>query len=101
MRLWHKDLIPYLPKQQLIAQWRECCAICSNIANKGTPNHLLVNKVKEFHAFHFWNYCSLIGEEFNKRGYKLSKKSFNVCAGKVKSKFLIAASVAIHYFFIL
>lgn len=43
MRLWHKELIPYLPRQQLIAQWRECCAIASNLASKGTPNHLLVN----------------------------------------------------------
>lgn len=74
MRLWHKDLIHYLPRQQLVSQ---CCAICLNIANKGTPNHLLVNKMKEFHAFHFWNYCSLIGEEFEKRGYKISKKSLD------------------------
>nr|DAZ75898.1 MAG TPA: Pyrimidine dimer DNA glycosylase [Caudoviricetes sp.] len=22
MRLWHKALIPYLPKQQLLGQWR-------------------------------------------------------------------------------
>ena len=41
MRLWHKDLIPYLPKQQLISQWRECCCIAKNIADNGTPNHLL------------------------------------------------------------
>ena len=45
MRLWHKDLIPALPRKQLLAQWRECCAIASNIAKKGTPNHILVNKV--------------------------------------------------------
>ena len=38
MRLWHRDLIHYLPRQQLIAQWRECYAIASNIANKGTIN---------------------------------------------------------------
>lgn len=77
MRLWHKDLIPYLPRQQLIAQWRECCAIAGSIAKKGTPNHLLVNKIMKFHAFHFWNYCSLVGEEFQKRGYNFSQKSFD------------------------
>ena len=75
MRLWHKDLIAYLPKQQLLAQWRECCAIASNIANKGTPNHLLVNKVLKFHPFHFWNYSSLVAEEMKNRGYNLSSKS--------------------------
>ena len=25
MRLWHKDLIQYLPDLQLKGQWRECC----------------------------------------------------------------------------
>ena len=48
MRLWCKDLIPYLPKLQLLSQWRECCAICSNIANKGTSNHILVNKIMNY-----------------------------------------------------
>ena len=27
MRLWHQDLIPYLPRQQLLGQHRECCAL--------------------------------------------------------------------------
>ena len=39
MRLWHKDLIDVLPRQQLISQWREICCIAKNIAEKGTPNH--------------------------------------------------------------
>lgn len=34
MRLWHKDLIHYLPRQQLIAQWRECCAIAVGFLKK-------------------------------------------------------------------
>ena len=45
MRLWHKDLIPYLPRQQLLGQWRECCCIAKSIHDKGSPNHLLVNKI--------------------------------------------------------
>lgn len=77
MRLWHKDLIPYLSRKQLLAQWRECCAIASNIANKGTPNHLLVNKIFDYNAFHFWNYSLLVVEEMKNRGYKISTKSFN------------------------
>lgn len=48
MRLWHYKLISYLPRQQLIAQWRECCAIANNLASKGTLNHLLVNKITEY-----------------------------------------------------
>ena len=27
MRLWHEQLIPILPKNQLLGQHRECCAI--------------------------------------------------------------------------
>lgn len=27
MRLWHESLIPYLPRQQLLGQHRECCAL--------------------------------------------------------------------------
>ena len=45
MRLWHKELIEYLPQQQLISQWRECCAIAANLAKDHTPNHILVNPI--------------------------------------------------------
>lgn len=76
MRLWHKDLIPVLPKQQLIAQWRECCAIASNIAKKGTPNHILVNKVLDYPVEHFIYYTNRVLNEVNKRGYKVNDKSF-------------------------
>lgn len=31
MRLWHIDLIPVLPREQLVAQWRECSAIAGAI----------------------------------------------------------------------
>ena len=72
MRLWHKDLIPYLPRKQLVAQWRECCAICSNIANKGTPNHLLVNKIMDYPSVHFMEYVRLIVSEMMNKGYKLN-----------------------------
>lgn len=27
MRLWHEELIPLLPRQQLLGQHRECCAM--------------------------------------------------------------------------
>ena len=52
VRLWHKDLIQYLPRQQLLGQWREVCAIARNIAVNGTTNHVLVNKVLDYGAGH-------------------------------------------------
>ena len=76
MRLWHKDLIPVLPRQQLLSQWRECCAIARNIAVKGTPNHLLVNKVLEYPVKHFSAYIDLIRMEMHKRGYKLNRNPY-------------------------
>lgn len=75
MRLWHKDLIPVLPRQQLLGQWRECCCIARNIAVNGTPNHLLVNKIMDYKITSFESYCILIIREMRKRGYKFSPKS--------------------------
>lgn len=71
MRLWHKDLIPFLPKQQLLGQWRECCLIAKNIKEKGTPNHILVNPIMDYPIEHFISYCYLIFDEMNKRDYNV------------------------------
>ena len=76
MRLWHKDLIPYLPRLQLIAQWRECCCICKNIADNGTPNHILVNKIMDYPIHDFYYYSNLVVSEMLNRGYKVSNKSY-------------------------
>ena len=70
MRVWHTSLIPVLPRQQLISQYRECCSIMKSIAEKGTPNHILVNKVMDYPLAHFAAYTSLILKEMKKRGYK-------------------------------
>lgn len=70
MRLWHKDLIPVLPRQQLLGQWRECCLIAKNIAEKGTPNHLLVNRIMDYPISHLWEYGYLLYGEMQNRGYK-------------------------------
>lgn len=70
MRLWHKNLIPLLPKKQLIAQWRECCCIARNIQVNGTPNHLLVNKVLDYPLSHLWSYGNRIYVEMTYRGFR-------------------------------
>lgn len=69
MRLWHKDLIPVLPRQQLLGQWRECCLIAKNIAEKGSPNHMLVNKIMGYSAYDFDLYTELVYNEMINRGY--------------------------------
>ena len=75
MRLWHKDLISVLPRQQLLSQWRECCCIAKNLNENGTPNHLLVNKILDYPISHFKNYTELIIGEIENRGYKISTNS--------------------------
>lgn len=76
IRLWHKDLIPYLPKNQLLGQWRECCCIAKNIADNGTPNHILVNKIMDYPIEHFIAYTTLVKQEMQKRGYKCDVSRF-------------------------
>lgn len=70
MRLWSKQLISVLPRQQLIAQWRECSAIAGNILTKGTPNHILVNKIMDYPIDHFITYAALVRGEMTNRKYK-------------------------------
>lgn len=76
MRLWHKDLIPILPRQQLLGQWRECCAIAKSISTFGTPNHILVNRIMDYPADHFYRYGIYVSEEMTRRGYRCDKQKF-------------------------
>lgn len=48
MRLWHKDLIPYLPELQFRGQLRELVLIMHQWRDKGKTNHLLINKVMDY-----------------------------------------------------
>lgn len=77
MRLWHKNLIEALPREQLVAQWRECSAIAGNIQTKGTPNHILVNKVLDYDFDHFITYAKLVRAEMTKRGYRTMDSVWN------------------------
>lgn len=70
MRIWHKSLIKALPCEQLVAQWRELSAIAGNLNTKGTPNHILVNKVLDYPLDHFVSYAHYIRAEMTRRGYK-------------------------------
>lgn len=77
MRLWHYQLVPYLPRQQLLSQWRECVCIAKSIHDKGTPNHILVNKIMNYPISEFDEYCNIVLVEMIKRGYNVSQSSIN------------------------
>lgn len=73
MRLWHRELISVLPREQLVAQWRECSAIAGAIQKNGTPNHVLVNYVTE-DLNSFVAYSAAVRAEMTRRGYKTMDK---------------------------
>lgn len=68
MRLWHEKLINLLPREQLLGQHRECCALRG--AGWGRP-HATVNYV--FDHPKEWLYCYHIKvmSEMLKRGYRV------------------------------
>ena len=70
MRLWHTKLISVLPKQHLVAQWREVSAIAGAIQKNGTPNHVLVNFVLDYDYDNLISYAYYIREEMTKRGIR-------------------------------
>ena len=71
MRLWHKDLIEVLPRQQLLAQWRELCSIYAK-----QDNHILINFVYE-DISSLKEYSDLIIQEFKRRDYKISMNAMS------------------------
>lgn len=67
MRLWHEKLIPLLPRQQLLGQHRECCALRGNGWNRP---HQTVNYVFSYSPYKLFQYHQLIMIEMQKRGYQ-------------------------------
>ena len=89
MRLWHKDLIRILPKQQLVSQWRECIAIAKLIGQYGSTRHGLVEKVMDYPISHFYYYTDLVVLTLFDRGYKVSPialKKFEDLMGQIAYK---------------
>ena len=70
MRIWYKDFIKVLPREQLVAQWREISAIAGAIQKNGTPNHILVNFVLDYDYDHLISYAYYVREEMTRRGYR-------------------------------
>jgi len=77
MRLWHKDLIYYLPRLQLLGQWRECCLIARLLSRNGYPNHVLVNRVMDYDILHFYKYSVGIYKRMLDCGYKTYFHNFS------------------------
>jgi uncharacterized protein (TIGR02328 family) len=92
MRLWSYQLLPYLPRLQLISQWRECCCIAKSITEKGTPNHILVNKIMDYPIDHFMTYCNLVAKEMYNRGYKCNSARLTKWTKQLADKYTLVSS---------
>lgn len=66
MRLWHIDLIPYLPKSQLLAQWRELNSIF-----KKQDKHILINYIYKYDDKYLFDYACMVLKEFRARGFQI------------------------------
>lgn len=71
MRLWHYQLIPYLPKSQLVAQWRELNSIF-----RKQDKHILINYVYEYPKCNLMYYSILVMNELSERGYSYKTNNF-------------------------
>lgn len=77
MRLWHCDLLPYLPDAQFKGQLRELVAIMHDWRDKGATNHILINKVMEYPKNDLVRYFLCYEAIYHRRyGKRLSRQAF-------------------------
>lgn len=67
MRLWHEDLISKLPRQQLLGQHRECCALRGGGWGK---KHSTVDYVFNYSPYKLFQYHQKVMSEMVRRGYR-------------------------------
>lgn len=70
MRLWHYKLIPHLPRQQLVGQHRECCALRGLGWGK---KHSTVDYVFKYSYVLLFIYHVQIMEEMKNRNFNIDK----------------------------
>ena len=81
MRLWHIDLVPKLPRGQLLGQHRECCALRGN--GWGKP-HSTINYIFDYNPMILVCYHLDIIADMERRGYQVDPLWKNpVYRGKV------------------
>jgi uncharacterized protein (TIGR02328 family) len=67
MRLWSEQIIEYLPRQQLLGQWRECIALLHGGWGK---KHRIVDYAFKYDKNRLANFAFKVAIEMDKRGYK-------------------------------
>ncbi|TGE31174.1 TIGR02328 family protein [Desulfosporosinus sp. Sb-LF] len=67
MRLWHQDLLTFLPRAQILGQHRECCALRGLGWGK---KHSTIDYVFTYSVKRLVDYHQLVLREMENRGYK-------------------------------
>ena len=76
MRIWHQDLLRYLPDLQFRGQLRELILIKREWERKGKPNHLLVNKVTKYPKDHLATYFDTYARIYKERYGRSIKQEY-------------------------
>lgn len=66
MRLWHYELIEYLPDAQLIKQWEDLNKIFLR-----TPKNYLIDYIYEYPERDLYSYSYMVIKEMRKRNFSL------------------------------
>lgn len=76
MRLWHQALILLLPRQQLLGQHRECCALRGQGWGRkhSVVDYVFTHIPEKLVAYHL-----VVMDEMERRGYKPDKVWKNGC----------------------
>ena len=74
IRIWHQKLIPYLDRQRLLGQHRECCALRGKGWGK---KHSVVDYVFTHSPARLVAYHYLIMDEMKRRGYNPNEDWYN------------------------
>ena len=70
MRLWHQGLIPYLDRERLLGQHRECCALRGKGWGK---KHATVDYVFKYEPCYLFLFHQFVLDEMYRRNYKIDR----------------------------
>lgn len=90
MRLWHYQLLPYLPDAQFKGQLRELIVIMRAWRDTGKTNHLLINRVMEYDKSeltrYFLEYEKVYYLRFGKELLKYRNEFLRFCGADASKK---------------
>lgn len=76
MRFWHVDLLEFLPRQQLVNQWREVCQVAKNMALNGTTGNVLTERVMDYPPEHLQAYAEAVMNEMERQDFRCNPREF-------------------------